>query len=74
MVYFYFFTVLLHILYTESQGTEGSQYRVTLYDADLFYRALCASDVLCACEDIAIKNGEQQSRSRADRKRRNRLH
>ena len=74
MVYFYFFTVLLHILYTESQGTEGSQYRVTLYDADLFYRALCASDVLCACEDIDIKNGEQQSRSRADRKRRNRLH
>ena len=42
MCYFDRITVSLHILYTASQGTEGSQDRLILYDADLFYWALRA--------------------------------
>ena len=41
MGYFDRVTVSLHILYTASQGTEGSQDRFILYD-DLFYWALRA--------------------------------
>ena len=46
MCYFDRITVSLHILYTASQGTEGSQDRLILYDADLFYWALRASVAL----------------------------
>ena len=42
MGYFDRVTVSLHILYTASQGTEESQDRLILYDADLFCWALRA--------------------------------
>ena len=42
MGYFDRVTVSLHTLYTASQGTEESQDRLILYDADLFCWALRA--------------------------------
>ena len=74
MVYFDRVTVSLHILYTASQGTEGSQDRLILYDADFLLGTSCCAPARIWPADIDLKNGEQQSRSRADRKRRNRLH
>ena len=71
--------LFIHILYTADQETEGLQDRLTV---SFFNSALCASVALWAtCRApariwlavIDFQNGEQQSRSGSDKKRRSRL-
>ena len=57
-------TVSLQILYTANQETEGSQDRL---------RATCRAPARLWLAVIDFQNGEQQSRSGSDKKRRNRL-
>ena len=59
-------TVSLHILYTANQETEGSRALVAL-------RATCRALARLWLVVIDFQNGEQQSRSGSDKKRRNRL-
>ena len=68
--YFDCVTVSLHILYTAHQETEGSQHRLTASVA--LPPTFCASARIWLAV-IDFQNGEQQSRSGSDKKRRNRL-
>ena len=63
MGYFDRVTVSLHILWTANQENEGSQ----------ALRATCCAPARIWLAVIDFQNGEQQSRSRSDKKRRNRL-
>ena len=60
-------TVSSHILYTANQETEGSALR-----ASVALRATCRAPARIWLAVIDFQNGEQQSRSGLDKKRRNR--
>ena len=62
-------TVSLHILNTANQETEGSQ----ALRAWVALRATCRAPARLWLAAIDFQNGEQQSRSGSDKKRRNRL-
>ena len=65
-------TVSLHILYTANQETKGSQDRLTVRPS-VALRATCRAPARLWLAVIDFQNGEQQSRSGSDKKRRNRL-
>ena len=75
MGYFDRVTVSLHILYTANQETEGSQDRLfhSALRASVALRATCRAPARLWLAVIDFQNGEQQSRSGSDKKRRNRL-
>ena len=56
-IYFDRVTVSLHILYTASQGTEGSQDRLILYDADFLLGTSCCAPARIWLADIDLKSG-----------------
>ena len=68
-------TTSLHILYTANQETEGSQDRLfhSALRASVALRATCRAPARLWLAVIDFQNGEQQSRSGSDKKRRNRL-
>ena len=67
MGYFDCVTVSLHILYTENEETEGSRDRLTA--SVVLRHTFCASARIWLAV-IDFQNGEQQSRSGSDKKRR----
>ena len=75
MGYFGRVTVSLHILYIADQETEGSQDRLTVsffnsaLRASVTLRAMCHAPARIWLAVIDLQNGEQQSRSGSDKKR-----
>ena len=72
MGYFDRVTVSLHILYTANQETEGSQDRLTVLRLQLSVAlwATLRAPARIWLAVIDFQNGEQQSRSGSDKKRR----
>ena len=78
-------TVSLQILYTANQETEGSQDRLTVFTrhfvprlpfgrrSSVALRATCRAPARLWLAVIDFQNGQQQSRSGSDKKRRSRL-
>ena len=74
MGYFDRVTVSLHILLTANQETEGSQDRLFVpRSPSVTFRATFRAPARIWLAVIDFQNGEQQSRSGSDKKRRNRL-